>query len=463
MESTEVARRRGAVAALYLTTFMVLLDVNVVVTALPALQADLHATPATVQWVMGAYTICLATLALSAGALGDRYGRKRMFLIGVTLFVAGSAGCAVSTGTAMLLIGRFAQGVGGAIAMPGTLSLLAQTVRDPRERAKVIAGSAMVSGLGALVGPTVGGLLIGMAGWQSVFLINLPIGVVILWLSTTCLNESADPEHASVDLPGQVLGIAWMGGFSLGLINGGTWGWRTAWTVVPLLIGAVCLVAFVAVELRQRAPMLPLRWFRRTRFAVPNVASFALGFTAFTLVTLLPSYLQQAQNHSAVAAAVLLLPAAVAGVIAPHGAGRWVHRSGPAWPIVAGYILVAASAVVLLAEHPGAGFLVTAVAGALLGAGSGLALSPTNAAVVEAVGRERSGTGSATVYATRQAGTTLGIALLGSVIAGQLTSLHGRSVAEARTDGLHLIAVIAAVAALLVSGLVLSTRRKAFG
>ncbi|GAA1600106.1 hypothetical protein GCM10009804_65990 [Kribbella hippodromi] len=296
MLDTTTARHRTAVVAMYLTTFMVILDVNVVITALPSLQTDLHTTPATVQWVIGAYTLCLATLSLSAGALGDRYGRKRMYLGGVALFVAGSAACGFAASAGLLLTGRFVQGIGAAIALPATLSLLAQTFHEPRERGRIIAGAAMAGGLAGVVGPTVGGLLIALAGWQAIFLVNVPIGAVILWMAARSLSESADPEHASLDLPGQLLGIAWLGALSLGLINSGTSGW-SAYTLVPLVIAAVCLIAFIVVELRQEAPMLPLRWFGSARFAVPNLAAFMLGFTAFTLVTLFPSYLKSDRSH----------------------------------------------------------------------------------------------------------------------------------------------------------------------
>ncbi|MFI0424480.1 MFS transporter [Spongiactinospora sp. 9N601] len=236
----------GLIVTVYLVAYIALLDVNVVVIALPSMQSELGASGGALQWVVGAYTLCLSTLALSAGALGDRYGRKRVFLTGVALFTLGSAICAVAPSPLVLIAGRFVQGAGAAVAVPGTLSLIAQSYPDPARRAKVIGGWGTVAGVAGLTGPVLGGLLVNAFGWPSIFLINLPLGLVALVVGWRCVPESADPAHAALDPAGQALGVLWLGALSYGLINAGDHGWNTPSTIVALAVGAVALMVFLS-------------------------------------------------------------------------------------------------------------------------------------------------------------------------------------------------------------------------
>ncbi|MEQ0565400.1 MFS transporter [Amycolatopsis sp. NEAU-NG30] len=235
---------------------------------------------------------CIAALALSAGALADRYGRKRMFVTGVVLFTAGSAVCALAPDAVVLVIGRFVQGTGAAITVPGTLSLIAQGFPEQGQRARAIGVWSMVAGLAAIAGPVLGGALVDAFGWSSIFLINLPIGLVAVVVAVRSVTESADPDHASLDPAGQVLCVAWLGLLLYGLINAGTAGWSGAGTVLPL-------AGFLVVEVRQDRPMLPVRLFRHPPFAGANTASFLLGFSVLSALFFLPLYLQQVQGVSA--------------------------------------------------------------------------------------------------------------------------------------------------------------------
>ncbi|MEX5634480.1 MFS transporter [Parafrankia sp. FMc2] len=455
-----IAREQlGLVVPVYLLAFIALLDVNVVVIALPSMKSDLGMSNAAQQWVVSSYTLCLSALALSAGALGDRYGRRLVFLVGVVLFTAGSAVCAAATSSGLLVAGRFVQGAGAAIALPGSLSLIAQSFTDLEQRARVMAGWATVVSVAGVTGPVLGGVLVDTFGWPSIFLVNLPLGVVALVLGSRSIPESSDPGHADLDLAGQALGIGWLGGLSYGLVNAGAHGWSAPATVVPIAAAVIGFVAFLVVELRQQRPMLPIRMFANLRFTAPNTVAFVFGFSGFTLTVFLPTFLQDVQHHDAVRAGFMLLPVAVVGLFVPAVAARWVARAGFCGPLVSGMLLLVAALGLLLLVGPDSGYWLLAILLALVGAAYGLTATPSNAAVMAAADRERTGTVAATINAIRQTGTSLGVALLGTLLASQITHLDGRSFEQAYTDGLHLVAVVSATIAVAAAVLVLLTMR----
>ncbi|MFI0482528.1 MFS transporter [Actinomadura sp. 9N215] len=432
----------------YLVAFIALLDVNIVIIALPSMQTALGASNGTLLWVVTSYTLCLSALALSAGALGDRYGRKRAFLTGVALFTLGSAVCAASLTPALLIAGRFLQGAGAAIALPGSLSLIAQAFPDPARRARVIGGWSTVGGASSLAGPVIGGILVETFGWPSIFLINLPLGVLALLTGWRCIPESADPRHAALDPAGQILGVLWLGALSYGLINAGEHGWDTPATITALGVAAGGLVAFLTVELRGTHPMLPIRLFTDLRFVSPNLAAFAVGFCVFSLSVFLPTYLQQAQHRSAAEVGVLMLAPALVPVLVPPLAGRWIAKAGPRVPLATGFVLVAAGTFTLPAVQPDTGYLLIAAVLALMGAGYGMTMPASNSAVMAAVRPQHTGIAAATINATRQTGTSLGIALLGALLAAQAAHPGARSAEQAHTDGLHLVGGVAGIVAL---------------
>lgn len=428
---TLTAQQAGLLVAVLLAVFMALLDVNIVTVALPAMQADLHGGVGEMQWVMNAYTLCIAALALSAGALADRYGRKRMFVTGVVLFTAGSAVCALAPNAVVLVIGRFVQGIGAAITVPGTLSLIAQGFPEQGQRARVIGVWSMVAGLAAIAGPVLGGALVDALGWSSIFLVNLPIGLVAVVVAVRSVTESADPDHASLDPAGQVLCVAWLGLLLYGLINAGTAGWSDAGTVLPLAAAVVLLAGFLVVEVRQERPMLPVRLFRHPPFAGANTASFLLGFSVLSALFFLPLYLQQVHGASAAEAGLLLLPMPICSVLFSYLTGRWTGRAGPRLPMITGYLVSSVALAALVLLEPGSSRVLCAVLFALLGIGGGIALTPTNAAVMASVPIQRSGVAAATVNAGRQTGTSLGIALLGTLFASLSTDDLVRSLTAA--------------------------------
>jgi MFS transporter, DHA2 family, methylenomycin A resistance protein len=406
----------GLLVPVFTGTFMALLDLSIVTVALPEMQASLHTTFSALQWVIDGYTLALSALLLTAGSLGDRYGRKRLYLAGIAVFTVGSAVCAAAPDVGVLIAGRVIQGAAATSLIPGSLSILTQAFPDSARRARMFGIWGGVGSVAVALGPVVGGVLVDEVGWWAIFLINIPVGVLAVILGARSIPETADPAHAAVDPVGQVTGIAWLGALTFGLIEGGSNGWSTAISIVPLVVAAVALAAFLGVEARSDRPMLPLAVFRRPAFATASLASFALGFGAYSVFTFMSLYLQDVQGYSAISAGLRYLPLCVAIAVMSVLAGKFVGRFGAALAMVAGYGATGAALVAIVSFGPATSYLVIAVVFAFLGAGMGFAITPTTAAAMGSAARQRSGIASGTVNATRQAGATLGIAVLGAVI-----------------------------------------------
>ncbi len=278
MSTTPRASKVITLVVTCLGFFMVLLDTSIVTVALPTIQVDLHTHLSDLQWVVDAYTLPFAALLLTAGTLGDRYGRKRLFLVGLVLFLLGSTLCGFAPTLGWFLFGRVVQGVGGAALSPGSLSVLVAAFPEPRERAQAIGIWSGISGLALAAGPLLGGLLIQIASWPAIFFVNLPVGLVALALGWPLLAESRNPTAQKIDLPGQALVIAGLTCLITALIEGSSQGWTS-----PLILGlfsgsGVLLAAFLLVEARVREPLLPLRLFVNRVFLVANVAALIVGF-----------------------------------------------------------------------------------------------------------------------------------------------------------------------------------------
>jgi len=419
-------RHIALVAAVCLGTFITVLDISIVNVALPTLQTALGIDMAGLQWVVDAYALCLSAFMLSAGPLGDRYGRRRAWLAGVALFMLGSALCAVAAGLPMLLAGRAVQGVAGALLIPGALSILTQAFTEPAQRAHVIGAWSSFTAISLVIGPMLGGVLVDHAGWQSIFLINLPVGALAIALGLWSIPESAHPDHAAFDPAGQALSIGWLGALTYGLIAAGEHGWSHPGSQAALALAAIGFCAFIAVERRVARPVLPLALFRRGSFAVNNFASFVLGFSGYNSLFFFSLFLQQAQGLSAVATGWRLAPQFVAMGIMAVLFGRLSARIPLPRLMTVGYTLtgIAMLGMTAFTVHSGpalVGGLMT-----LLGIGMGLAVPATSMAVMGSVARERSGMASATMNALRQTGMAVGIALLGALMSARaVQSLAG--------------------------------------
>src|ERR1700744_5021635 len=270
--------------------FMASLDNLVVTTALPSIRDHLHASLEGLQWTVNAYTLTFAVLLLTGASLGDRYGRRRLFTIGLALFTAGSAGAALAPGIGMLVAARAVQGVGAAIVIPLTLTLLSAAV-SPQRRGLALGAWGAVGGLAIAIGPLVGGAVVEGASWQWIFWLNVPIGIVLLPIARARLTESRGPA-SSTALPGLLLASLGLFGIVLGVVRGNDHGWTSLTVLPPMVIGALLIVAFLAWELRAPGPMLPLGLFRSRGFTLTNVASMLMFFGMFGSIFLLAQFLQ---------------------------------------------------------------------------------------------------------------------------------------------------------------------------
>jgi len=409
-------QRPALVLAAYLGTFLASLDISIVNVALPTLQQALNTDMAGLQWVINAYAIALSALMLSAGPLGDRYGHRRMWLLSVATFTLGSLLCACAGNLATLVAGRAVQGIAGALLIPSAMPILSHAFPDPRQRARAIGGWSAFSALALVLGPLLGGVLVQRAGWPSIFLINLPLGLLALMLGAWGIPERRHPEHAALDPAGQLLSMVALGALSYGLIAIGEHGLLAPLTLSVMGIAGAGLILFGIVERRVARPLLPLDLFADRRFGMLNLASFVLGFTAYASLFFLSLFFQQAQGHSAALAGAQLAPQFLLMGVVSLLFGRLVVRVGLQAALVSGYALAGVALCAMAAFEPltsrgyASGLLM------LLGIGMGLAVPATGMAVMASVPAERAGIASATMNALRQAGMSLGIALLGSLM-----------------------------------------------
>lgn len=414
--------RYGLIAAVYVGTFMATLAISIVTVALPAIQVALETDLSGLQWVVGAYALCLSAFMLSAGPISDRYGRKRVWLIGVALFSTGSAISAMASSLGVLIAGSALQGIAGALVIPGALSILTQAFTDPGQRAHVIGGWASFSAVSLILGPMLGGILVDNVGWSSIFLINIPLGVLTIALGLKGISESADPNHAALDPAGQVLSIVFLGALTYALIDAGHASWTSPRVACGLAVATAALIAFITVELRAARPVLPVDLFRQPTFAAVNFASFALGFSGYSSLFFFSLFLQQVQGLSATTAGWRMAPVFVAMAVMSSLFGRLSSWCGTRWPMIVGYALLGSSMLAMALFTPDTPYPIVAMVFAILGIGMGLAVPSTGAAAMAAAPRERSGTASATMNALRQGGMTIGIALLGTLMSSRAIS-----------------------------------------
>jgi len=425
------ARTRLAVAAVYLGTMMATIAISIVNVALPAIQSALGAELAQIQWVVGSYALCLSAFMLSAGPIGDRFGRKRVWLAGVGLFMAGSAISATASSLPFLIAGGAVQGLAGALVIPGALAILTQAFPDPQARARVIGGWSSFSAVSLVLGPMLGGLLVEHVGWPSIFLINLPVGLAAFLLGSLGIAESADPDLAGLDPAGQALSAVILGSLTYALIGAGPMGWGAGPVLAAFGLCGAGLAAFVLVERRAAHPALPIALFRNGEFALANLASFVLGFTAYSSLFLFSLFLQQIQGWSAAQTGWRLTPVFIAMALAATAFGRVAGRFGLRSMMLAGYLLIGVAMLAMTGFTPTTPYAAVAALFAQLGIGMGLAVPATGAAAMQAAPRERSGVASATMNALRQSGMTIGIALLGTVMAGRAVARLGERLAAA--------------------------------
>ncbi|MCM6775384.1 MFS transporter [Nocardia sp. CDC159] len=419
----ETARPGIALAAATAVLFVTFLDTTVVSVALGEIRRDLAADVTSLQWVVNAYVLVFAGLMLTGGSLGDRWGRKRVMIVGLVIFCAGSVVGALAGSVAMLIAGRAIMGLGAAASEPGTLSVLRHIFPDDRMRARAIGVWAAVSGLALAAGPVLGAVLVQAYGWRSIFWLNLAIGAAALVAALWSIPESADPRVGPHDWAGSLLGAIFLGSWVYAATLGGDRGFTAPAVIALFTLGAVALAGFVAVESRARAPMLDFRYLRLPAVRGALMVAFAVYFGVFSIFFFTALYLQVVQSYSNAHTAAVFTPMAVAIVAGSLTAGFWVAGRAARPPMFLGCALGAAG--ILLTRHVLAGPLhdvPLAAAMALAGFGFGTAVVPLTSAVLSGVPAEHSGMAAAATNTMRQVGSAVGVAVLGALVNLYLTA-----------------------------------------
>jgi EmrB/QacA subfamily drug resistance transporter len=409
--------------------FMAMLDNTVVNVALPKLSEKLGAGVSGLQWIVDGYVLAFASLMLTGGILGDRYGRKRMFLSGLGIFTFASLMCGLAGSTGHLIAFRGLQGVGAALLMPGTLSIL--TVTFPaQERAKAIGIWAGVSGLALSIGPTLGGWLVENVGWQSVFFLNVPVGILGFIVGLRTIRESRSEHARRLDIPGLLLGTGALFSLTYGLIEANQDGWGAPIIVGSLIAAVVMFAAFLSYEKRAREPMIPLSFFRIAQFSAGNAVAFSVSLGMFGTFFFMSLYMQLIRGYSAFRAGLSFLPLTAMIVIAAPLAGRFASKHGSRIPMTVGPTLAGGGLLLGSFIHAHTPFSLIFPIFMMMGFGMGITMTPMTAAVMNSVGPQRAGMGSAMTNTSREVGGVFGIALLGTLLTTKLKSAFGTSIAS---------------------------------
>jgi EmrB/QacA subfamily drug resistance transporter len=409
---------------------MVALDALVVSTALSTIRLQLHASLADLEWTVNAYVLSLAVLLMTGAALGDRLGRKRLFVAGMALFTAGSAACALAQSVAWLIAARAVQGAGAAVMMPLALALLSAAF-PPERRAKALGIFGAVTGLGIVLGPLVGGAAVQGLSWPWIFWINVPIGLATLVFAKRRIRESFGPDTA-LDIPGLALVTAGALGIVWALVRGNSVGWSSSEIVTALFVGVSAFTAFVVWELRATAPMLPMRLFRTRPFSAGNAAIFILWGAALGSVFFMAQFLQIALHYDALGTGLRLMPWGAAIFVAAPMAGSLITRVGER-PFVVGGLLLAAAGMGWLAliAKPNLPYWQMVAPLVISGLGMSMTIPATQSAVMSHVEPEHIGKASGTFTTLRQLGGAFGLASAVAVFA----SFGGYQSARAFSDG----------------------------
>ena len=416
-------RPRLSLAILSLVLFVTFLDNTIVAAALSDIQTSLHAGITSLQWVVSAYALTFAALMLTFGTLGDHLGRRRVMVLGLVVFTAGSILGAVATSTGMLIAGRVVMGIGAAASEPGTLSMIRQLYADRSERAQALGVWSAVSGLALALGPVVGGALVGVWSWRAVFVFNVAVGVVALIGVRLILPEIVTPQRRRFDVPGFVLGATALTSATFATIAGETEGYRTWWIIALYAVAAVTAVWFLVAERHAEEPVLDLKFFRSGPFVGGNTLAFTGYFSTFAVFFFIPLYVELLGSTSSYELAVDFLPMAACMIGASAWSGRWIAREGPGTPMVVGSVLAGAG--ILLTNvyvQPSSGVGLFGWSLAIVGAGLGVVMVAVTVAVLGTVPAERSGMSASSVNTSRELGAVAGVAVLGAILNGQITS-----------------------------------------
>jgi EmrB/QacA subfamily drug resistance transporter len=400
-----------------LAVLLAQIDTSVVNLALKSIGSELHAGVSQMQWVIDAYNLVYACLLLTAGTLGDLYGRRRIFALGVALFSAGTLACSLAPNVAILIAGRVVSGFGAAFAVPMSLVLLTVAYPAREERAHAMGIWASCNGLAFIIGPTLGGWLLDAIGWRSIFYLALPVCALTLALTYYAVGESSAPEGRKLDIPGQALGIVGLGAFAFAAIEGSHWGFLSAPIVAIACVAVGALVLFVWAESRTSGPLLPISFLRRPVFSAALASAGLMTFGMYALLFIMPLYFQIVRGASPLVAGLELLPMSASFVIVSQFVGYASNAFGPRVVMTAGMACMGVGEIALGFAGADTSIALVSLALFVVGIGLGLNTAPVNGVAVAALPPERSGTASGVLNTARMVGATLGVAILGAVFA----------------------------------------------
>lgn len=434
-------------AAMSLGYGVVQLDVTIVNTALDSIATSLGGGVSELQWVVSTYTIAFAALILTAGALGDRMSAKKIFMAGFSIFTAASLACALAPTSAVLIAARAAQGIGAAILVPNSLALLNHAYPNDKERGRAVGFWAAGASLALTAGPLVGGALIELAGWRSIFLVNLPIGLAGLWLTWRYAIDTPRAQH-ELDLPGQAAAIGMLGTLAGAIIEGGRIGWTNPWVVSAFGGFVVLAMLFLRQERRAHAPMLPLSLFRNRMFALTSLVGLLVNIAFYGLIFVFSLYFQEINGWSSFATGLAFVP--MMGAVLPVNliAPRLAERFGAPAVIGIGALIAAAGCLALLGIDRGTGYSAVFVQLLAMGGGLGMLVPPLTSTLLGSVEKARSGLAAGVLNSTRQTGSVLGVALFGSLIGQTNAFLFGARAALI----ISAVLLIAAAGAIAIGG-----------
>jgi EmrB/QacA subfamily drug resistance transporter len=445
---TEENKKWWTLAAVSVGLFMIMLDNTVVNVALPSMRDSLHMSLSELEWVVAGYALTFAAFMLIGGKLADFFGRRLIFMVGLAVFTAASLACGMAPSGGFLIGARIVQGLGGAMMNPATLSIISATF-PPRERGRAIGIWAGVSALALAIGPLVGGLLTQHVNWNWIFFINVPIGVLGLVLAPALIDESRDTSaEQRLDVPGLATSALGLFALTYAFVEANNYGWASGRIIGAFVVAAVALVSFLLLERHQRAPMLDLSLFRNRTFGGANAAMLFVGLAMFGTFFYVSLYMQNVLKYSPVEAGASFLPMTVLVILIAPRAGALTDRFGSRWLVGIGMGLLA----VMLFYYSGLGAnesFWALLPGLLLGGmGMGMTMTPVTAAAMSAVAVDKAGIGSAVLNSARQVGGSLGIAVMGAIVAGSSDYLTGFHDALRMGSGLCLAGAVVAVLAI---------------
>ncbi len=442
MHNTNSAKT--ALITLCLGYFMVIIDVTVVNVALPSIARSLGAEISSLQWIIDGYALSFACLLLLAGNLADKLGAKRLFLMGLILFVVTSLGCGLATSIEMLILARILQGIGAAFMVPSSLSLINTTFDHPAARAKAIGIWGGVGGIAAALGPILGALLTAGFSWRAVFFINIPIGLLAIYFTCTQVRPLLGNKMIGIDVPGQILACVWIGALAFTLIEAGKLGWSSATVLMSLSIFIISLIVFIWLEIKVKAPMFPFAFLASSHFSIPLCLGVFINISTYGLLFLLPLYFQEIRHYSVLMTGFSIVPLFILVAVSSYVSGRCVTRYGIKTVIALGLLVGILGFLgmwwAINLSNPR--YIEMILPLLCIGFGIAFSMPAATIAIIRSVESSRAGLAAASFNMMRQLGTLIGVALFGMMVAVLPPFVLGMSLCLCIAAGVYMTALV---------------------